>query len=168
MVSKYGSKLARSIAQMIWEAAQQVPHSPLKKIWLYGDVAKAGMGSSINFIFEVDLVTFSRYVEFFWYVSEGVRAFTGEARDNVIFDPSSLRGERRVAAFMTARVDADRLHLNVLEDSIDIIVFPTGWDNVASAMHHGLKATLRDPDHLQGIVGSKVQLFPALKVLSRV
>lgn len=169
MVSEYGINLAKTVAEMIWKAAQKVPGSPLKEICLCGDgIRKFGLGGNADLVFVVDIITFRKYTEFCSAIPEAAAAITGNPPEsrNALYDHQAPREERLVAASMAIGVDIDRLDLSVFKESLNVVVYLTGWDDPTCMAHRILNALLDDPCHLQGVIDSRVQLFPE-KVLSR-
>lgn len=162
----FGSRLATEIAAIIWEAAQKVPHCPLNKIWLYGSIAEAGMGRDIDLILEVSTAGWEKYSRFCHSVLGGVRPFSNdmlEQKHNAVYDYSLPKGDRSMAALKVIGLNISDLNLGVLEDSVDIICLPEGWDVVGSSVHRDLSAVLArttDKDFFEHVMSAHTKLFP--------
>ena len=164
----YGPRLAREVANVIIEAALKVPNSPLKKVLLYGSIINAGMGRDIDIVLEVELKTFQEYTGLCMVVLDGVHPFSEdllESRHSAAFDYFSPKGPRSKAALKTIGLAIEKLHFGVLESSLDIVCLPEGWDDVKSQVHCDLKVALRssrDPQYLERVLYSKLQVFPPI------
>lgn len=168
MPKAYGPRLASEIADVIAEAALKVPDSPLKKILLYGSIVNVGMGSDIDLILEVEMEAFQNYTGLCMVVLDGVHPFSEdllEPHHSAAFDYFSPKGPRSKAALKTIGVAIEKLHFGVLESSLDIVCLPEGWDDVKSQVHRDLKDALRtgrDPQYLEHVMYSKLQVFPKI------
>lgn len=161
--------IAMRVASAIVQAAQAVEGSVLKKIWLYGSVARGGSGNDLDLIFEVDHETFGKYAAYCTVVLDGVRPIS----DDPVFGFYSLRWEyfspkadRSKAAGSAIGIDIDQLDLRVTENELDIICLPEGWDDKTTEVYKNLKQDLansRDPNFIDNAAASKMQLFPQVQ-----
>lgn len=160
---------AMRVASTIAQAAQLVPSFSLKKIWLYGSVARDGWGNDLDLIFEVDSDTFGQYVGQCVAVLDGIRPFSDDLLSGfygAYWDYFSPKVGRSGAAAETIGVDIGLLGLGISEEEFDIICLPVGWDDKTTVVYKNLKQNLtgsRDPDFLEKAAASKMQLFPQVQ-----
>lgn len=164
---RFGSHTAREVANAIIEAAQKVPHSPLKKLLLCGSIAEDGIGPTFDLVLEVDLATFENYLDRCEIILDGVRPLSADmfrTDDNEVFSVPDSRSAEALAAI---GVNLMELYLtDAQREALDIECLPEGWDDAKSEMHRRLLeslATCDDPNFLERVMSTRIQLFPRAK-----
>lgn len=161
--------VAMKIVTAIAQAAQAVKGSPLKKILLFGSTVRGVPEADLDLILEVDLETFEEYSGFCVAVLDGIRPFSDDPLVRFYghsWDYFSPKEARSKAALNAIGVSVEHLNLDELEEYLDVICLPEGWDDKTSAVYANLKpfvADSRDPDFLEKAAASKMQLFPQVQ-----
>lgn len=148
------------------QAAQATGKSPLKKVLLFGSTVRGVREADLDLILEVDPETFEKYHGFCTVVLDGVRPLSDDPLEHFYghsWDYFSPKIARSKAALEAIGVSVDRLNLGELEEYMDIICLPEGWDDKTTAVHKTLKMSIadsRDPKFLENAAASKEQFFP--------
>jgi len=162
------SRANKIIEMLVRLVTETVPDSSLKKIYLFGSVAKTGEGNDLDLILEVDAKTFRRYCE----LCHG-GSWIHEVSGDVIADsprwyyswPKEVRTQYAIEVtnaypyyFLWKLSDKERAQL-------DFICLPEGWDVESSDVYQKLLGRLkncRDPNFLTNVMAAREQVFPAV------
>ncbi len=166
MSETYGLYAAKEAAGIIAKAAQAIPNCRLKKILLYGSIARGNPGHDIDLILEVDRETFQAYAGECMVVLDGIHPVSDDLLErfhSAAWDYFSPKLKRSEVAAETVGINLDELDLGGPKEALDVICLPEGWDDRTSAAHLELQFSLRrsrDPGFIEKAIRSKVQVFP--------